>query len=753
MIDGNDEPALTFGEALDVVAYDLDAGEGYLVAGSYQFLLGDVPASLADPPPSVGEQGFVAKYDASGAMRARCRPRMMKPRPSRTSATVATSSPAATRERWIDQLMLRRVRSWETIDGASTDLDHIALDFDYGADKENARTLIPFYDGGTPCEVERAIDATVADKSSYHIVAVELDCSTGPRIGLAVTRADGALLQSFGSGGSKVLAGPGGVDAIPVGVETQVPARGVLIPLPATKNRWVWLGAAVGPECNPVGDACSFALTRFDYITGAAHTADWFTPAEQSKFDGARPRDMALDTKGRPVMAGVVQLMNGKRYVAVHRFQTNGQSDATFADSGWSVQSFDGHEGDAYAVRPRRNGEIALAVLSVIEDTPAGEDNSMAMMNLSAAGAPTWQHSPYTSGDAFTHTSVRANFNYGYRFETEVTSLPWALTEDWGDRLVMVGFGGSDHLPNPCEVAAKEFNEPLLDHGTACGGPWTVALARYLPFGEPDSRRWLAPGESRSMVVPSDQHFGFAPPVMHLVLSFDGFTQFNVVRDMVPFQNAIADPQTNSYGAYRFPFDPWILNFEERFSVAAHPLDHHHRNSSGNRFAYDIGIVRWTGDGWTPTTPDESATGNADATHVRARRARGRRRQGRRLPTHRAGQPARRDREHGWQFRDDPAHVRPVRSNEGRVHLVRALPAGQRAARSVSERLSGRCTGVRHRDRRRRSGRRDAAHADRRARRAVHRSGRQLRQLDIAAPARACDDWGIVDRQLPAAVP
>jgi hypothetical protein len=611
VIDGNDEPALTFGEALDVLAYDLDDGEGYLVAGSYQFLIGDVPTSVKDPPPSVGTQGFIAKYDAGGAMRARL------PTGQDEASAIADLGNGlylvAGRYEHGDgssELMLRRVRSWETVDGDSTDLDYIELDFDYGADQENARTLVPFYDGGKPCEVERAIDATVAEKGHYHIVAVELDCSTGSRIGLAVTLADGALLPSFGSGGSKVLAGPGVIEAIPVGVETQGLTR-TLVPAGATKERWVWLGAAVGHECNPVGDACSFALTRIDYVTGAMHTAGWFTPTEQSKFVGARPRDMALDTLGRPVMAGVVELMNGKRYVAVHRFRTNGQTDAAFASGGWSVQSFNGHDGDAYAVRPRKNGEIALAVLST-EDTPAGLDWSMAMMNLSSAGSPTWQHSPYESGEPFTHMSVRSNLNYGYRFETEVSSLPWALTEDWRGRLVMVGFGGSDHLPNPCEEVAEELNEPLLNYGNLCGGPWTVALARYLPFGEPDSRRWLAPDESRSMVVPTDLHFGFAPSVMHLVLRFDGFNPYGIVRDMVPFQNAVADSETNSYGAYRFPFDPWILNFDERFKVNAHPLDHHHRNASGNRFAYDIGIVRWTGSGWTESTTDDSTTVNEE---------------------------------------------------------------------------------------------------------------------------------------------
>ena len=753
VIDDNNESALTFGEALDVLAYDLDDGEGYLVAGSYQFLIGDVPTSVNDPPPSVGTQGFIAKYDAAGVMIARL------PTAQDEASAIADVGNGlylvAGRYEHVDgstALMLRRVRSWETVDGDSTDLDHVALDFDYGADKENSRTLVPFYDGGKPCEVERAIDATVAENGKYHVVAVELDCSTGSRIGLAVTLADGALLQSFGSGGSKVLAGPGVVEAIPVGVETQAPALGLAPPGPVTKNRWVWLGAAVGPDCHPVGDACSFALTRIDYVSGAQHTAGWFTPTEQSKFVGARPRDMALDKQGRPVMAGVVELTNGKRLIAVHRFRTNGQTDAVFGTGGWSVQSLNGHDGDAYAVRPRKNGEIAIAVLST-EDTPAGLDWSMAMMNLSAAGSPTWQHSPYASGDSFTHMSVRTDLNYGYRYETEVTSLPWALTEDWHERLVMVGFGGSAYLQNPCELVAEELNEPLLDYGIACGGPGTIALARYLPFGEPHSRRWLAPEEKRSMVVPSDLHFGFAPAAMILELKFDGFNQLNIVRDLVPFQNAIADVETNSFGAYRFPFAPSILEFEERFSLTAHPLDHHHRNASGNRFAYDIDIVRWTGSDWTSTTTDESATGNESrlvwGRGVRAVAS------GKVVSCRRSAP-------------DNPLHVvenkdanfvkiqhtfDPFDLYEGGIHLVPSLEAGQRAARCLSEYLSGRFTGLRPRDRRCRPGRRRTAHPSRCARRPVHWKRRQLRQFHGAAPSRTRDDRGIRNRELPAAVP
>jgi hypothetical protein len=609
VIDEDDETSLTFGEALDVLAYDLDDGAGYLVAGSYQYLIGDVPQKVSDSPPSVGRQGFIAKYDHTGAMRAR-----LSTGQEEASALADVGNGfylvAGRYEDTEDtsSLMLRRVRSWEDVGGDSKDLDYFDPDGDYGTDGDHGRTLIPFYDAGKQCEVVRAIDATVAENGNYHIVAVELRCSTGRRIGLSVTLADGTLLPTFGDGGYKVLPGPSVIDAIPAGVETQLATRGLALP-GATKGRWFWLGAAIGPDCLAVGDACSFSLTRIDYVTGAMHPSGWVTPLEESKYVGARPRDLALDTNGRPVMAGVAKLVNGKYYVAVHRFTTGGTSDGTFGGGGWAIHAFNGHDGDAYGVRPRKNGEIALAVLST-ENSPSGKDWSMAMMNLSATGTPLWQHSPYASDDVFTHISVRTDLDYGNFYETEVSSLPWAITEDWRERLVMVGFGGSDHLKNPCEQVAEEQNEPLLNYGVLCGGPWTIALARYLPFGEPDSRRWLAPHEERSMIVPSDAHFGTPPSYMQFLLHFDGFDPLPITRYMAGFQNAIDDAQTNSHGAYRFPFAPSVLKFGERFRVKGHPLDHHHRNAAGNRFAYDIGIVRWTGSQWTDATKP-SASDNA----------------------------------------------------------------------------------------------------------------------------------------------
>ena len=171
--------------------------------------------------------------------------------------------------------------------------------------------------------------------------------------------------------------------------------------------------------------------------------------------------------------------------------------------------------------------------------------------------------------------------------------------------------------------------------------PWTIALARYLPFGEPDSRRWLAPDEARTMLVPSDQHFG-CRPVGHASRRCTSMASTHSPSCATWCRSRTRSPisATNSYGAYRFPFAPWILEYEERFKVKAHPLDHHHRNASGNRFAYDIGVVRLDGRRLDYHDLGRVSDRQRGAARVRARRARGRRRQGRRLPAHSAGQPA-----------------------------------------------------------------------------------------------------------------
>jgi hypothetical protein len=137
-------------------------------------------------------------------------------------------------------------------------------------------------------------------------------------------------------------------------------------------------------------------------------------------------------------------------------------------------------------------------------------------------------------------------------------------------------------------------------------------MARYLPFGEPDSRRWVAPNETRRLLVPEDRHLGVdAPFEFNLALTFDGYDPFFVSRGVEVFENAIFSNMAQSFGSYRFPFAPSTLANDERFYVKAHTLDHHHRNSAGNRFAYDITVQRWDGDDWTWQV-EAPTGGNAD---------------------------------------------------------------------------------------------------------------------------------------------
>lgn len=178
--DGN---VLTYGEAIDVLSYDLDAGAGYLVAGSKQFLLGDVPKSSDDAPPSVGQQGVVAKYDTAGFLKAYF--------PTRHDEVSALADLGDGRYlvagRYTDDsdgswLMVSRVRSWELDENLkSKDFDFLKLDFKFGADAEVSATIVPFYDGGQRCEVNRAVGATVLAGGAYYAIAVELSCITGPR--------------------------------------------------------------------------------------------------------------------------------------------------------------------------------------------------------------------------------------------------------------------------------------------------------------------------------------------------------------------------------------------------------------------------------------------------------------------------------------------------------------------------------------------------------------------------------------------
>lgn len=77
------------------------------------------------------------------------------------------------------------------------------------------------------------------------------------------------------------------------------------------------------------------------------------------------------------------------------------------------------------------------------------------------------------------HCGVLQSLNYGHFYEDKLASVPFAgLIEDWEGRFVLAGRALSEELKSPCETAAETFDDRMLDLGPACGGPFSIAMAR-----------------------------------------------------------------------------------------------------------------------------------------------------------------------------------------------------------------------------------------------------------------------------------
>jgi hypothetical protein len=187
------------------------------------------------------------------------------------------------------------------------------------------------------------------------------------------------------------------------------------------------------------------------------------------------------------------------------------------------------------------------------------------------------------------------DLNYGSYLEADIQADPVAIAVDNEDRFIVVGSASSGLITE-----------------SPWAGPLSIALARFLPFGEPDSRRWVKPGGTLRIAVPEDRTFSHpAPNGVIIRLDFQGGTidDWNIQRDAAPLiQNAVTSAPAP--GGYLFPIPPYELAFDEAATVSAHPLMHHHRHGAGNRFAYDIGIGRWDGTKWNGAS-DAPLKGNA----------------------------------------------------------------------------------------------------------------------------------------------
>lgn len=96
--------------------------------------------------------------------------------------------------------------------------------------------------------------------------------------------------------------------------------------------------------------------------------------------------------------------------------------------------------------------------------------------------------------------------------------------------------------------------------------------------------------------VPEKRFFPFpVAPSVSVAFHFRGYRDPIVVtRDLVEWESKVAGR------AYRFPIDREDLPYGTYVSDDnTHVVGSGHRDSDGQRFAYDYGVFRWTGSGWS----------------------------------------------------------------------------------------------------------------------------------------------------------
>lgn len=572
---GLDAGLLPYGRALDVVAYQPPGrGTAYAVVGYRKFQIGEDPQTPQDPV-NILNSGFLARYDSSGGLGSY---RLFQDDSMDALADLGNGFFLAVGQDG-DAVTVRRLILYEVQDGVGTEIDQITTDESFG--QEGLRE-VTFANGGTPCSIRRIAGATAVNSTQY-MVAASLFCGSEERAGLALIDSDGDLVSTFGNQGTLVLSGPGGTPVRPV---TLAKKRGL-----GTGSFVAWLAAKTGGEdCFDSNEGCQFGLTRLT-LSGQDVAYGW----AQTTFpeaDTAIPNDMVVDFQGR-VFLGGHSIAGAVRYAAMARFTSAGALDAGFGDGGLIGTLIGGRDATITSLAQAKGGNLAVGLGIYHESGQTAFSFGAAL--FSSAGALLWSHDTLQAGTQWQHNLPGEDLNYGSYLEADIQGLPEAIAVDKEDRFLAVG---------------AAFSGIITEAPWA--GPDSIALARYLPFGEPDSRRWVKPGQTLRVAVPEDRTFSTpAPSGVRVKLDFQGGTlvDWQLERDVVPLtQNAVTSAA--SPGGYLFPIPPYELAFDEAATVSGHPLMHHHRHSAGNRFAYDIGVGRWDGNKWNGAA-DIIVKGNA----------------------------------------------------------------------------------------------------------------------------------------------
>ena len=275
------------------------------------------------------------------------------------------------------------------------------------------------------------------------------------------------------------------------------------------------------------------------------------------------------------------------------RFAVNGSLDSSFANNGLALTAVNGQASEIRAIEATPDLGAAAGVWV---ETGAGL-SSLGAIRYEEDGNMLYAHETLGNNTLWKYSPIEENLGYGSYLESDVPAYANAVTVDRSNRVLVVG-GGFGTIDTP-----------------PWGGPEKVALVRYLPNGQPDSRRWVKPGGTIKIALPEDRTFHYPQPdVISIELDFLGGTLTDLQFDRPlteRWRHAVTS--TSVLGSYHFPFANGDLAFNEAATLSGHVLTHHHRHNENSRFAFDIGLGHWTGAFWTGLAegaPDYSVNEN-----------------------------------------------------------------------------------------------------------------------------------------------
>jgi Domain of unknown function (DUF5122) beta-propeller len=579
-----EEPGLPYGRALGALAYrPPSSGQLYAVTGLYEYLIGDPPEDVTVEA-TIGTQGFLALYDWSGNLVTHM------PFPGDQLGDLADLGGGrfltigkSLNGMLEDVLTLNSIVLYEVdAEGAALHTDQIRHDDGFG---KLGYVEAAFHQDGIACEVLQPVGVTTMSSDgdpTRYLAAAALRCNGEYRAGLAVFEEDGTPFVDFGDQGTLVASGPGGAALRPAGVERR---KGFVI-----GHFGAWLAAGVG-ACGYGEIGCEFGITR---VTSGGLDAGfgWHTTTFP-EAESAVPHAMDVDEAGKVLVGGTSHDEFGSRYAAVARFAVDGSLDGDFAGGGLMLTSIGGEDSEVLGLAATADLGAAAAVRV---ENGAGV-SSIGVIRFEEDGSMTYGHDTLQGDAVWKYVPMEENLDYGSYLESDVPGVPYAVTVDSSDRVLVVG-GAQGALETP-----------------PWGGPHKIAMVRFLPNGEPDGRRWVGPSSTLKIALPEDRTFHYPlPDVISVELDFLGGTLTDMQFDRPLTHNwrhsVLSSPLI---GTYHFPFANADLSFNEAATASGHVLNHHHRHSADSRFAYDIGLGYWNGASWTGLVegaPDGSENAN-----------------------------------------------------------------------------------------------------------------------------------------------